>query len=64
MTKKQIFSTIKEANEIVSKMNCLKTDSKEYKTLSDSLYWTLDILTGCKNCNLHISKNGKYYVTF
>ena len=64
MTKTQIFAIIKEANSTVDEMEKVKTDSKEYSLLSESLYGTLDALTDCKNCNLHLSKKGRYYVTF
>lgn len=65
MTKKAIFATIKEANQIVDRMADLSTDSYEYSVLNEALGWTLDSLVGCKNCSLHMSKRtGHYFVRF
>lgn len=65
MTKKAIFATIKEANQIVDRMADLSIDSHEYSVLNEALGWTLDSLVDCKNCSLHLSKRtGHYFVRF
>lgn len=65
MTRKEIFTTIKEANTIVDQMNGLAVDSKEYNDLNQALGWTLDCLLTCKWCSLHMSKRtGHYFVRF
>lgn len=70
MTRKEIFTIIKEANAIVEKLNKSNVHSEEYGILSEQLYFTLDPLMYPKHVNhyntfnLHMSKSGKYYVTF
>ena len=65
MTKREIFATIKEANQIVDQMTEAGIDSKEYTLLNEALGWTLDRLVDCKNCSLHLSKRtGHYFVRF
>ena len=46
MTKKEVFTTIKVANQIADEMAKLNTASKEYQDLNESLGWTLDSLVG------------------
>ena len=65
MTKNEIFTAIKEANQIVDRMADLSTNSYEYSVLNEALGWTLDSLVGCRNCSLHMSKRtGHYFVRF
>jgi hypothetical protein len=65
MTKKEVFATIKVANQIADEMAKLNTASKEYQDLNESLGWTLDSLVGDSRFSLHLSKRtGHYFVRF
>ena len=65
MTKKEVFAIIKEANLLADEMATLKTDSKEYQDLNQSLGWLLDSLVGNYRFSLHYSKRtGHYFVKF
>ena len=65
MTKKEVFATIKVANQIADEMAKLNTASKEYQDLNESLGWTLDSLVGDLRFSLHLSKRtGHYFVRF
>ena len=67
MTKKEIFATIKEANQIADQMNGLDIKSAKYLDLSDDLNATLDPLFFNKRRNYSVllsERTGHYYVKF
>ena len=70
MTKKAIFTAIKEANSIADEMSRFSVDSKEYRSLNETLGWWLDsIVDGTRHWTnrprIHYSRRtGHYWVTF
>lgn len=70
MTKKDIFATIKEVNEIADEMTAYEVGSKEYDHLSEMIGWYLDgIVNGTRHWYnrpaIHLSRRtGHYWVTF